>query len=163
MTLKERTLQAKRAWRQVARLIEDLCHTHVSHTWLNHLDACAGRCPGVARLWSTYKKRFGNRSYTVRESQLAGTMVLPISLKIRIVTFVSSQRLPELRAGTSRKRKETAFIIHKNLVMLFWRITKFSMKKTILVCSIVTQSWCRVFILIGFNATLRRITLHRKP
>ena len=33
------TLLSKGAWQEVTR-IEDLCHTHVSHKWLYHLDAC---------------------------------------------------------------------------------------------------------------------------
>ena len=33
------TLLFRGAWQQVTR-IEDLCHTHVSHKWLYHLDAC---------------------------------------------------------------------------------------------------------------------------
>ena len=36
------------------------------------------------------------------------------------------------------------------------------MKRTNLVCSIVTQSWCRIFVLVGFNATLRRKELRRE-
>ena len=35
------TLFSKGAWQQVPR-IEHLCHTHVSHMWFYHLDACAG-------------------------------------------------------------------------------------------------------------------------
>ena len=35
------TLFTKGARQQVMR-IQDLCHTHVSHQWLYHLDACAG-------------------------------------------------------------------------------------------------------------------------
>ena len=47
------TLFSKGAWQQVTR-IEDLCHTHVSHKWLYHLDACAGSvlhrsCPRTQR------------------------------------------------------------------------------------------------------------------
>ena len=38
------TLYSKSAWQQVTR-IEDLCHRHVSHQWLCHLDACAGSAP----------------------------------------------------------------------------------------------------------------------
>ena len=38
------TLRGKGVWQQVTR-IEDLCHTHVSHKWLYHLDACAGSVP----------------------------------------------------------------------------------------------------------------------
>ena len=35
------TLHTKGVWQQITR-IEDLCHTHVSHKWLYHLDACVG-------------------------------------------------------------------------------------------------------------------------
>ena len=35
------TLLSKAAWQQATRN-EDLCHTHVSHKWLNHLDAVRG-------------------------------------------------------------------------------------------------------------------------
>ena len=35
------TLHTKSAWQQGPRT-EDLCHTHVSHKWLYHPDACAG-------------------------------------------------------------------------------------------------------------------------
>ena len=43
------TLLSKGAWQQVTR-VDDLCHTHVSHKWLYHLDACAGSVPDAARL-----------------------------------------------------------------------------------------------------------------
>ena len=42
------TLVSKGAWQQVVR-IKDLCHTHVSHKWLYHLEACAGSVPDAAR------------------------------------------------------------------------------------------------------------------
>ena len=47
------TLHSKGAREQVTR-IEDLCHTHVSHKWLYHLDACAGRVltPQDSRSWT---------------------------------------------------------------------------------------------------------------
>ena len=35
------TLFSKGAWQRATR-IQDLCHTHVTHKWLYHLDACAG-------------------------------------------------------------------------------------------------------------------------
>ena len=81
---------------------------------------------------------------------------------VRIVQFVSSQRLPKLRAGTSPKREETAIIIHKNLEMLHRRITKFPVRRTNLVCSIVSKSWYRTFILVGSNVTQQRIKLRWK-
>ena len=34
-------ISSKGAWQQVTP-IDDVCHTHVSHKWLYHLDACAG-------------------------------------------------------------------------------------------------------------------------
>ena len=37
---------------------------------------------------------------------------------------VSPRILPELRAGTTWKREDTVFIIHKSLGVLFWWITK---------------------------------------
>ena len=69
-------------------------------------------------------------------------------LKLRIVKFASSQQLPGLRAGIARKREETAIIIHRYLEMPQQQIIKFSVKRTNLVCSIVTQSWYRIFILM---------------
>ena len=36
----KQTVHTKGLWQQVTR-IEDLCHTHVSHKWLIHLEACA--------------------------------------------------------------------------------------------------------------------------
>ena len=45
----------------------------------------------------------GARDQT-QASQSAGTLCLHISLKIRIVKFASSQRLPELSGGTALKR-----------------------------------------------------------
>ena len=70
--------------------------------------------------------------------------------------FASSQQLPGLRAGIARKREETAIIIHRYLEMPQQQIIKFSVKRTNLVCSIVTQSWYRIFILIGFKTTQRK-------
>ena len=85
--------------------------------------------------------RKGPRDPT-RASHLAGTKFLHMFLKIRIVKSVSSQRLlSELRAGAARKHEETAFIIHENVAMRFWRVIKFSIRRTNLVCRIFTQSW----------------------
>ena len=62
----------------------------------------------------------------------------------------------------ARKHEETVLIVHKNLVMLQRRIINFSMRRKNLASSIVLQSWCRTFILIGFNAPLQRLKLFKK-
>ena len=77
-------------------------------------------------------------------SQLADAMFLRISLNIRMLKCVSSERPPELRAGSDQKREETV-LIHKMLVMLERRITMSHMKRANLVRSIVTQSWYKTF------------------
>ena len=50
----------KRLSKQVTR-IEDLCHTQVSHTWLYHLDACAGSVLTPNDYIANVQKRLGNR------------------------------------------------------------------------------------------------------
>ena len=65
-------------------------------------------------------------------------MLLHIFRKIWIVNFASSHRLPELHAGTVRKREDTVFVIHGNLEMLQRRIIKFLNGTTNLFCNIVT-------------------------
>ena len=54
---------SKGAWQQVTR-IEDLCHTHVSHTWLYHLDACAGSVLAPLDKITNVQKRLRNRAWT---------------------------------------------------------------------------------------------------
>ena len=54
------TLLSKGAWQQVTR-IEDLCHAHVSHKWLYHLDACAGSILTPPDYITNVLKRLGNR------------------------------------------------------------------------------------------------------
>ena len=58
-----RNLLTKGAWQQVTR-IEDLCHTHVSNTWLNHIDACAGSVLTPQDYITNVQRRLGNRAYT---------------------------------------------------------------------------------------------------
>ena len=54
--------------------IEDLCHTHVSHKWLNHLDACAGSVLMPYDYITNVQKRFSNRAYTAfGQSRLCGS------------------------------------------------------------------------------------------
>ena len=65
--------------------------------------------------------------------------------QIRIVKFVRSQRLSVLRC-TRRPNSPP-----RKLVMLLRRIKEFSVKRTNLDCSIVTQLWCKTFVLIGFK------------
>ena len=79
----------------------------------------------------------GSRDQT-QASQLASTMFF--FTQCWIVKFVNSRKLPEDRAGTVRKQEETVLIIHKILEMLQRRITRFSVKATNLVQSIVSQS-----------------------
>ena len=59
----ENTLHAKGAWQQVTRM-EDFCHTHVSHKWLYHIDACAGSVLAPHDYITNVQKKLGNRSYT---------------------------------------------------------------------------------------------------
>ena len=56
-------LRSKGAWQQVPRR-EDLCHTHVSHKWLYHLDACAGSVLTPRDCITNVQKRLGNREWT---------------------------------------------------------------------------------------------------
>ena len=62
-------------------------------------------------------------------------------------------KLTKARRAPCRNRpeekEETAITIHRSLEMLQRRITKFSVKRTNLVCSIVTQPWCRVACWMG--------------
>ena len=44
--------------------IHDLCHTHVSHKWLYHLDACAGSVLTPHEFTTNVQKRLGNRTWT---------------------------------------------------------------------------------------------------
>ena len=58
------TLHSKGAWQQVTR-IEDLCHTHVSHKWLYHLDACEGSVfTPHDDIITNVQKKLGNRAWT---------------------------------------------------------------------------------------------------
>ena len=102
----------------------------------------------------------GPRDQT-QASRLAGTIFLHIFFKIRIVKFVSSRKLPDFRGGTARKREETVLIIHINLVMLRTADQKFPVKRTNLVCCIVTQSWCRIFLLVGSKLAQRKTQLRQ--
>ena len=45
-------------------IIEDPYHTHVSHKWLHHLDACAGSVLTPHDCITNVQKRLGNRAYT---------------------------------------------------------------------------------------------------
>ena len=56
------TLHTNGAW-QVTR-IEELCHAHVSHESLHHLDACAGSDLTPYDYITNVQKRLGNRAYT---------------------------------------------------------------------------------------------------
>ena len=76
-----------------------------------------------------------------------------ISPKIGILKLVSSRRLPELGAGTARMHEETVFIYRKFGVMLCRRTIKFSVRRTNLACSIVTQS-CGAATLFSLDAKL---------
>ena len=57
------TLLSKGAWQQVTR-IEDLCHTHVSHKWLHHLDSSAGSVLTPQDYITNGQKRLGDRAWT---------------------------------------------------------------------------------------------------
>ena len=57
------TLCSGAAWQQVTR-IEDLCHTHVSHKWLYHLDPWAGSVLTPHDYVTNVQKRLGNRTWT---------------------------------------------------------------------------------------------------
>ena len=83
-------------------------------------------------------------------------------LKNRNEKSVSSQRLPELRARAAAQKNETMLMIPKFLETIKRRNIQFSINTTNLVCSIVTQSWCSTSVLLGFNATPRRIILLRR-
>ena len=69
------TLLSKGAWQQVTR-IEDLCHTHVSHKWLYHLDACAGS-DAARPHHQCAEKRLGNRVWTGFGECLCGSFLDP--------------------------------------------------------------------------------------
>ena len=57
------TLHSKGAWHKVAR-IEDLCHTHVSHKWVYHLEACAVSVLTPHDYITNVQKRLGNGTRT---------------------------------------------------------------------------------------------------
>ena len=44
--------------------IEDPCHTHVSHKWLCHMDACGGSVLTPHDCITNVQKRLGNTAYT---------------------------------------------------------------------------------------------------
>ena len=70
-------MQAKGTWQQVTRIV-DLCHTHVSHEWLYHLDACAGSVLAPHDFVLNAQKRFANRSYAGEGGcRLCGTFLDP--------------------------------------------------------------------------------------
>ena len=71
------TLLSKGAWQQVRR-VEDLCHTHVSHKWLYHLDACAGSVLTPHDCITNVQKGFENRALTgFGECRLCGSFLDP--------------------------------------------------------------------------------------
>ena len=71
------TLLSEGAWQQVTR-IEDLCHTHVSHKWLHHLDACAGSVLTPHDCATIVQKRLGNRAWKgLGECRLCGSFLDP--------------------------------------------------------------------------------------
>ena len=75
-------------------------------------------------------------------------MFLHMFPQIRLVKFISSQRLPEHRAGTAWMHEETVSIIHKKLGDVLTADHKvFNSERSNLFRTIVTQSWCRTFIL----------------
>ena len=70
-----RRLTNKGAWQQAARR-EDLCHTHVSHKWLNHLDACAGSVLTPHDCITNVRKRLVNRAWTgFGQRRLCGSLL----------------------------------------------------------------------------------------
>ena len=93
----------------------------------------------------------GPRDHT-QQTKWQAQWVFYMFLEIRIVKSASSQRLLELR-GTAGQHEETVFIYRKMFGVLLRRIIQFSMRRTTLVCSIVTPSWCKTYLFIGFNAT----------
>ena len=65
-------------------------------------------------------------------------------------------KLTETSRAPCRNRQKVGDRVHHPhifLVMLSRRITQFSVRRSHLVSNIVTQAWCRTFILIGFKAT----------
>ena len=59
----KKTLYSMGTWQQVMG-IEDWCHTQVSHRWLYHLDACAGRVLTPHDYITNVQKRPGIRAWT---------------------------------------------------------------------------------------------------
>ena len=58
--------------------IEDLCHTHVSHKWIYHLDACAGSVLSPHDFITNIQKRLGNRAWEGHgECRLCGSFLDP--------------------------------------------------------------------------------------
>ena len=58
--------------------IEDLCHTHLSHKWLYHLDACAGSVLTPHDYITNVQKRLGNRAWTgFGQCRLCGSFLDP--------------------------------------------------------------------------------------
>ena len=95
---------------------------------------------------STYRKRPTTSKPTGRHN-----VFFFFFKKFWIVTFASSRKLPELRAGTARMREETVFITlqKKRDDVITADRNVFNTVTTSLVCSIVSQSWYRTFMPIG--------------
>ena len=71
------TLLSKGAWQQFTR-IEDVCHTHVCHKWLYHLDACAVSVLTPHDYITNMQTRLGNRAWTgFGECRLCGSFLDP--------------------------------------------------------------------------------------
>ena len=77
---------------------------------------------------------------TKRKQAYWQTLFLHIFPKIRFVKCVSSRILPELQTDTAWMQEETVCIHWQRLVIPSSRSEKFSVKRTNLVCSIVTPT-----------------------
>ena len=64
LTDRIRLRRLKSTLRQRMTRIEDLCHTHVSHKSLYHLDACVGSVRAPHDYITNVQKRLGNRVWT---------------------------------------------------------------------------------------------------
>ena len=102
------TYHTQGAWQQVSR-IEDLCHTHVSHKWLYHLDACAGSVLTSHDCITNVQRRLGNRDCTgFGQCRLCGSFLDAQLEHRRSYAFLGGPKLVDWGVTTEPSRPHPA-------------------------------------------------------
>ena len=91
------TLLSRGAWQQVTR-IEELCHTHLSHKWLYHLDACAGSVLTPNEYITNVQNRLGNRN----SEWVVGSVDAAVPSKTNSWNMQKPAAQPKPRGSTTR-------------------------------------------------------------